>query len=84
MIFLFFGIHTKVKQLGAAAVRACPRCHNVTAWEHLRSYEELTLFFLPILRWSRQELEVCPVCGSAVEVERRERARGLRAGHAPA
>ena len=84
MIFLLFGIHTKVKQLGGAAVRACPRCHNTTPWERVRCQEELTIFFVPILRWSRRELEVCPVCGSATEVPRRQSAPSPRTSHATA
>ncbi len=65
MFLLFFGYGTKVKRLGAAAERTCPRCHNTVRWRHLERYRYLSLFFVRIARWHREELDACPVCGRA-------------------
>jgi zinc ribbon protein len=84
MIFLLFGGGRRVKQLGAGDTRECPRCHNSSRWERLRSYHELTFFFIPILRWGRRELEGCAICGETIEVPRPRRALGWRTTHATA
>jgi endogenous inhibitor of DNA gyrase (YacG/DUF329 family) len=74
MIFLLFGGGTRFKLLGDVQSRDCPRCHNNTTWTRLRRFHEFTLFFIPIARWGRQELEACPICGETVEVPRTSRA----------
>ena len=65
MFLLFFGYGTKVKLLGVAAERTCPRCHNTAAGHHLERYRYLSLFFVRIARWHREQLDACPVCGHA-------------------
>lgn len=65
MFLLFFGYGSKVKPLGAAAERTCPHCHNTARWRHLERYRYLSLFFVRIARWHREELDACPVCGHA-------------------
>ncbi|MGY1826553.1 zinc-ribbon domain-containing protein [Blastococcus sp. SYSU DS0541] len=67
-MFLLFGFGTKRKHLGAGATRTCPNCHNTTQWSRIRQYRQFSLFFVPVARWKRRELEVCGVCGTAVEV----------------
>ena len=63
MLFLFFGFGTKVKLLGHAAERTCPRCHNTARWQRLERYSYLSLFFVRLLRWHREQLDACPICG---------------------
>jgi endogenous inhibitor of DNA gyrase (YacG/DUF329 family) len=63
MIFLFFGYGTKVKLRGEGAERTCPRCHNTARWRHVESYRYLSLFFVRIVRWHREQLDACPICG---------------------
>ena len=74
MLFLFIGYGTKLKLLGELTERACPRCHNTAAWRRLERYRYLSLFFVPVARWHREQLDACPVCGYA---ERRARSAGL-------
>lgn len=64
MFFLLFGLSTRLKPLGAGSLRECARCHNTTRWSRLRRYHQLTLFFIPVLRWRREEIEACPICGA--------------------
>ena len=65
MFLLFFGYGTKLKMLGAAAERTCPRCRNTARWRHLERYRHLSLFFVRIARWRREELDARPMCGYA-------------------
>jgi muconolactone delta-isomerase len=65
MLFLFIGYGTKLKLLGAVAERICPRCHNTASWRRLERYRYLSLFFVRVARWHREQLDACPVCGYA-------------------
>ena len=67
-MFLLFGFGTKQQHLGPGEVRTCPRCGNTTQWARIRQFHQFSVFFVPIARWRRQTLEVCGVCGTAVEV----------------
>ena len=67
-MFFLFGFGTKQQDLGPAEVRTCPRCGNTTQWARVGQVKQLTVFFVPIARWGRHQLEVCGVCGTAVEV----------------
>jgi hypothetical protein len=75
MFFLFFGYGTKVTRRGETAERTCPNCHNTTRWRHLEQYRYLSLFFVRILRWHREQLDACPICGYAEAHAERQRRR---------
>jgi hypothetical protein len=75
MLFLLFGAGIRLKDLGAGHERTCPRCHNTAAWSRVRRFHELTLFFIPVARWGRQELEACPICGQQHELAEPARRR---------
>ncbi|ANZ26861.1 MULTISPECIES: zinc-ribbon domain-containing protein [Rhodococcus] len=68
MVFLLFGYGTKRQHLGSGQTRTCPRCHNTTQWARIREFSQFTLFFVPVARWKRRQLEECGICGTAVEV----------------
>ena len=66
-MFFIFGIDTKTREIGSGHTRQCPRCHNTTQWARLRSFNQLTIFFvIPIWRWKRREYESCGICGETV------------------
>jgi len=67
-MLLIFGFGTEQQDGGPGHSRTCPRCHNTTVWSRVREHKQFTLFFLPIARWQRRELEVCGICGEAVAV----------------
>ncbi len=67
-MFLLFGFGTKQQDLGLGEVRTCPRCGNTTPWARVREVKQFTVFFVPIARWGRRQLEVCGICGTAVEI----------------
>ncbi|MFD2094304.1 zinc-ribbon domain-containing protein [Blastococcus deserti] len=67
-MFLLVGFGTKQRHLGPGSVRTCRRCGNTSQWARVRQVRQFTLFFLPVARWGRRELEVCGICGNAVEI----------------
>ena len=68
VVFFLFGFGTQQRHLGPGQTRTCPRCHNTTRWDRMREFRQFTVFFVPVARWKRRQLEVCGVCGTAVEV----------------
>jgi hypothetical protein len=68
VVFILFGLGTKQHHLGPGETRTCPHCHNTTQWARAREFRQFTVFFVPIARWKRRQLETCGICGAAVEV----------------
>ncbi len=67
-MFFLVGFATKEQDLGPGAVRTCPDCGNTTTWARVRTVKQLTVFFVPVARWGRRQLEICGTCGAAAEV----------------
>ena len=67
-MFFLFGFGTKEQHLGPGNTRTCPRCNNTSQWARIRQFSQFTLFFIPVARWKRRQLEVCGICGAAVEI----------------
>ena len=65
MLFLFFGYGTKFKLLGETRGTHLPALPQHRAWQHLERYRYLSLFFVRVARWHREQLDACPVCGHA-------------------
>ena len=68
MLIIGWG-HRKTDNLGPLDKRSCPNCHNVDYWELHRVRDYGTLFFIPVLPYSTEYFEVCPVCKAARKVE---------------
>ena len=67
-MFFLFGFGTKQRPLGPGETRTCPRCGDTTRWERVQQFRQFSVFFVPLARWGRRRLEVCGICGAAVEV----------------
>ncbi len=67
VVFVIFGLGTKQRNLGLGEVRNCPRCGNTTQWTRMREFKQFSLFFVPVARWKRRHLEVCGICGAAID-----------------
>ena len=65
MFFFIFGYGPRVKDLGAAGHRDCPRCGNHALWRRTETANWVTLFFVPVLSTGRAVAVTCPVCGHA-------------------
>ncbi|MGW1739260.1 zinc-ribbon domain-containing protein [Nocardia sp. NPDC001965] len=66
-MFFIFGFGTKRQNRGPGGTRTCSRCHNTTQWLRVREFKQFTVFFVPVARWQRRSLEVCGICGTAIE-----------------
>lgn len=67
-MFFVVGLGTKQQHLGPGETRTCPTCRNTTQWMRVRQFQQLTLFFVPVARWKRRQLETCGICGTTVDV----------------
>lgn len=67
-MFFLFGFGSKQQDLGPGAVRACPNCGNTSQWHLVRRFRQVSVFFIPLIRWGRRRFEVCGICGATVEV----------------
>ena len=67
-VFFLFGFGDKQQDLGPGEVRTCPRCGNTSQWARVKQFRQVTVFFVPIARWRRRQLEVCDICGTSVEI----------------
>jgi hypothetical protein len=34
----------------------------------MREFKQFTVFFVPVARWARRQLETCGICGAVIEV----------------
>lgn len=67
MFFIFgFGPHIEAK--GHGEYRTCPRCNNHTRWLLVEQCNRFSLFFIPVISFSRKRLEQCSICGESREV----------------
>ena len=77
MIIWGFGRRT-VKRHGAAIFQRCPNCGN-SGWFQLMTVRRwFTLFFVPVVPYSRRDLLICPVCSRGVELDRARRQQALQ------
>ncbi|WP_432404341.1 zinc ribbon domain-containing protein [Wukongibacter sp. M2B1] len=68
MIIIGLGRRT-VKNYGPQKENYCDHCNNISNWE-LRKYTRwFTLFFIPVIPYSTKKVLVCPICGSAIELD---------------
>lgn len=68
MIIIGLGRRT-VKNYGPKKENYCDHCHNISDWELLKYTKWLTLFFIPVIPYSTKKVLICPICGSALELD---------------
>lgn len=68
-MFILFGWgHRTTKDRGPTLPINCPNCHNDT-WLRFISFKKwFTLFFIPIIPYKFENLLICPVCSSGIEL----------------
>ncbi len=69
MLIFGFGRRT-VKELGTTDKKLCPHCNNFRAWKYMKVTTWFTLFFIPIIPYKTMYIEECPICKSAIKVDK--------------
>ncbi len=67
MIIFGWG-HQTQRNHGPVNRKMCPHCNNAEPWELLTASTWFTLFFIPIIPYSRKKIFRCPICNYGVEL----------------
>jgi hypothetical protein len=62
MFFIFGFGRRKVHDHGPVVACTCPRCHNTVDLSLLHVSSWFTLFFIPVIPYSRKRILACPIC----------------------
>lgn len=71
MIIWGWGKVTK-RVIGKMMVRSCTHCNTVSAWELCLVRTWITLFFIPIIPYSKKYCIACNNCGSYIQLTKEE------------
>jgi len=71
MIIWGWGKVTK-KFIGGVFERTCNYCNQTTVWQLCIKRTWFTLFFIPIIPYSKSYQATCPSCGSYVELTKEQ------------
>jgi hypothetical protein len=72
MIIWGWGRRT-IKQHGSALHQRCPNCGNSGWFQWMTVRRWFTLFFIPLIPYSRRDLLICPVCSRGLELDKARR-----------
>ena len=68
-MFLIFGFgRRRVKDLGPVVACTCSRCHNEVSLSLVHVTAWFTLFFIPLVPYSRKQFLTCPICAWSLPV----------------
>lgn len=87
-MFIIWGFgHKTVKRFTLMENTVCRRCNNTVNREMLKVTTWFTLFFIPLIPYSKKYFITCPICGGGAEISRYEydemsRAAGAGQGYA--
>jgi hypothetical protein len=80
MFFIgIFGMGNRSEPLRGGISAVCPGCGKQVSFTLNVTYDYLSFFFFPILKFHRQYYVVCPGCGSLFQVEN-QAARAVASG----
>lgn len=71
MIIWGWGKVTK-KFFGAVMQKQCGYCNNISNWQLCIMRTWFTLFFIPVIPYSKKYGIVCPNCGAYIEISKAE------------
>ena len=67
-MFIIFGTENKSKTLGIKKeICECPRCKQQVFHNIVQQTGYFTLFWIPMLPYQNDYLEICPMCGYVVK-----------------
>ena len=68
-MFVLFGFgRRRVHDKGPVIACTCPRCHNEVTLALMHVTTWFTLFFIPVLPYSRKQFLSCPICAWSLPV----------------
>ncbi len=70
-MFIIWGSRTLTKAFGLMSQAfTCSHCNNTHYWKLMRYSRWFTLFFIPIFPFKTTYMQMCPICGSYVELDK--------------
>lgn len=74
-----FGWGSGSKQLGDGFIHTCSQCRNRRQASVVETSKKITLYWLPIAKWSKQYYYICPVCSHGFKIPTIELAQQILA-----
>lgn len=78
-MFFIFGINSRQEDLGSISGSSCKVCGSGDTYQAFVTYQVLSIFFLPIIKWDRKYYLREKSCGSIFEIDE-ELGRDIEAG----
>lgn len=69
---IVFGWGAGTKQLGTGFVTTCENCNNTNPFIVVESSRKITVYWIPVAKWSKQYFYVCPICSRGFAVPTKE------------
>ncbi len=76
---IVFGWGSGAKQLGTGFVTTCQNCNNTNPFIVVESSKKITVYWIPVAKWSKKYFYVCPICSQGFAVPTRELAQRILA-----
>ncbi|NLX95986.1 MAG: zinc-ribbon domain-containing protein [Rhodopirellula sp.] len=76
---VLFGFGKGAKQLGEGFVHLCDNCNNANRFIVAEVSRKASVYFVPIAKWSREYVYVCPICSYGFKIPSRELAQRVLA-----
>jgi len=77
---IVFGWGTRAKPLGEGFCQTCDNCGNTRRFLVVENSKRVTLYFVPVIKWSREYFYVCPICSHGFQIRDRPLAQRIVAG----
>jgi hypothetical protein len=74
---IVFGWGSRAKQLGTGFITTCENCHNTNPFTVVETAKKITVYWIPVAKWSKQYFYVCPVCSHGFLVPTKELAQRI-------
>ncbi len=69
-MFIIWGLGKVTRRFyGSVMTRQCNHCNNHSGWQLCVARKWFTLFFIPIIPYSKSYCITCPHCGSYIEID---------------
>ncbi|MGB4737020.1 MAG: zinc-ribbon domain-containing protein [Fuerstiella sp.] len=76
---IVFGWGSGAKQLGTGFVTTCDNCNNTNPFVVVESSKKITVYWIPVAKWSKHYFYVCPICSHGFAVPTKELAQRILA-----